>query len=105
MSCQMIYMPPEHLFARCRALMCQIELKTAWHRNRDKPWSVNDICDIDAMALAVPSVHGESNALSERSRSTRARSASAHGKRVEGQNCAPLLVGRLLHCPSLPSLD
>jgi hypothetical protein len=31
-----------------------IELKTAWHRNRDKPWSENDIYDIDAMALAVP---------------------------------------------------
>ena len=29
-------------------------LKTAWHRNRDKPWSANDIYDIDAMALAVP---------------------------------------------------
>lgn len=31
-----------------------IELKTAWHRNRDKPWTANDIYDIDAMALAVP---------------------------------------------------
>ncbi len=31
-----------------------IELKTAWHRNRDKTWSANDIYDIDAMALAVP---------------------------------------------------
>lgn len=31
-----------------------IALKTAWHRNRDKPWSANDIYDIDAMALAVP---------------------------------------------------
>lgn len=29
-------------------------LKGAWHRNRDKPWSANDIYDIDAMALAVP---------------------------------------------------
>ena len=29
-------------------------LKTAWHRNRDKPWSANDIYDIDPMALAVP---------------------------------------------------
>src|SRR5688572_22393889 len=29
-------------------------LKTAWHRNRDIPWSANDIYDIDAMALAVP---------------------------------------------------
>lgn len=29
-------------------------LKTSWHRNRDKPWSANDIYDIDAMALAVP---------------------------------------------------
>ena len=31
-----------------------IELKTAWHRNRDKHWTVNDIQDIDAMSLAVP---------------------------------------------------
>jgi hypothetical protein len=31
-----------------------LALKTAWHRNRDKPWSANDIYDIDAMALAVP---------------------------------------------------
>lgn len=31
-----------------------IALKAAWHRNRDKPWSSNDIYDIDAMALAVP---------------------------------------------------
>lgn len=29
-------------------------LKTAWHRNREKPWSANDIYDVDAMALAVP---------------------------------------------------
>ena len=31
-----------------------IELKTAWHRNRDKEWTRNDIQDIDAMSLAVP---------------------------------------------------
>ena len=31
-----------------------IELKTAWHRNRDKHWTANDIYDIDAMSLAVP---------------------------------------------------
>jgi hypothetical protein len=31
-----------------------IELKTAWHRNRDKQWTANDIYDIDAMSLAVP---------------------------------------------------
>ena len=31
-----------------------IELKTAWHRNRDKHWTMNDIQDIDAMSLAVP---------------------------------------------------
>jgi hypothetical protein len=31
-----------------------VELKTAWHRNRDKKWSANDIYDIDAMGLAVP---------------------------------------------------
>ncbi len=31
-----------------------IALKTAWHRNRDKPWAVNDVHDIDAMSLAVP---------------------------------------------------
>jgi hypothetical protein len=31
-----------------------IELKTSWHRNRDKHWTANDIYDIDAMSLAVP---------------------------------------------------
>ncbi len=31
-----------------------IELKTAWHRNRDKRWTANDIYDIDAMSVAVP---------------------------------------------------
>jgi hypothetical protein len=31
-----------------------IELKTAWHRNGEKKWTVNDIYDIDAMALATP---------------------------------------------------
>jgi hypothetical protein len=31
-----------------------IELKTAWHRNGERNWIVNDIDDIDAMALAVP---------------------------------------------------
>jgi hypothetical protein len=31
-----------------------IELKTAWHRNRDKSWNANDIYDIDALSLAVP---------------------------------------------------
>ena len=31
-----------------------IELKTAWHRDRGKPWTANDIYDIDAMSLAVP---------------------------------------------------
>lgn len=31
-----------------------MELKTAWHRNRDKPWTPNDIHDIDALSLAVP---------------------------------------------------
>ncbi len=31
-----------------------IELKTAWHRNRDKEWTANDIYDIDAMSIAVP---------------------------------------------------
>jgi hypothetical protein len=31
-----------------------IELKIAWHRNRYKQWSPNDIYDIDALALAVP---------------------------------------------------
>ena len=30
-----------------------IELKTAWHRNRDKQWTANDIYDVDAMALAA----------------------------------------------------
>jgi ABC-type transporter Mla MlaB component len=31
-----------------------IEIKTAWHRNGQRNWTVNDIDDIDAMALAVP---------------------------------------------------
>jgi len=31
-----------------------IELKTAWHGNASKPWTANDIFDIDATALAVP---------------------------------------------------
>lgn len=31
-----------------------IELKTAWHRNGERDWTVNDIHDIDALALAVP---------------------------------------------------
>jgi len=31
-----------------------IELKTARHRDRGKPWTANDIYDIDAMSLAVP---------------------------------------------------
>jgi hypothetical protein len=31
-----------------------IILKTAWHRNRDKQWTANDIYDVDALALAVP---------------------------------------------------
>jgi len=31
-----------------------ITLKTAWHRNGQRNWTVNDIDDIDAMALAVP---------------------------------------------------
>jgi hypothetical protein len=31
-----------------------VELKTAWHRNRGKAWTANDIYDIDALSLAVP---------------------------------------------------
>jgi len=31
-----------------------IELKTAWHRNGERKWTVNDIHDIDALALATP---------------------------------------------------
>ena len=31
-----------------------IELKTAWHRYRNKRWTANDIYDIDAMSVAVP---------------------------------------------------
>lgn len=31
-----------------------IELKTAWHRNGQREWAVNDIFDIDALALATP---------------------------------------------------
>lgn len=48
---------PESARAFVRAMPStevSIELKTAWHRNRDKPWTANDIHDIDAMSLAVP---------------------------------------------------
>jgi hypothetical protein len=31
-----------------------IELKTAWHKNGERSWTVNDIYDIDALALATP---------------------------------------------------
>jgi hypothetical protein len=31
-----------------------IEIKTAWHGNRNKQWTANDIYDIDASSLAVP---------------------------------------------------
>lgn len=31
-----------------------IALKTAWHRNGQRAWTVNDIYDIDALALAAP---------------------------------------------------
>lgn len=31
-----------------------IELKAAWHRNRDYQWTANDIYDIDALSLGVP---------------------------------------------------
>jgi len=31
-----------------------IELKAAWHRNGQRDWAVNDIYDIDALALATP---------------------------------------------------
>jgi hypothetical protein len=31
-----------------------IALKTAWHRNGQRAWAVNDIYDIDALALATP---------------------------------------------------
>jgi hypothetical protein len=31
-----------------------IEMKTQYHRNPSKRWTVNDIYDIDALALAVP---------------------------------------------------
>jgi hypothetical protein len=31
-----------------------ITLKTAWHRNGQRAWTVNDIYDIDALALASP---------------------------------------------------
>lgn len=31
-----------------------IELKTAWHRNRSKTWTADDIYDIDALSVAVP---------------------------------------------------
>ena len=31
-----------------------IELKTTWHRNGERKWVVNDIYDIDALAVATP---------------------------------------------------
>jgi hypothetical protein len=31
-----------------------ITLKATWHRNGERKWTVNDIEDVDAMALAVP---------------------------------------------------
>jgi hypothetical protein len=31
-----------------------IALKTAWHRNGQRAWTVNDIYDIDALAIATP---------------------------------------------------
>jgi hypothetical protein len=31
-----------------------IALKAAWHRNGQRAWEVNDIYDIDALALATP---------------------------------------------------
>ena len=31
-----------------------IVLKAAWHRNGQRAWTVNDIYDIDALALATP---------------------------------------------------
>ena len=31
-----------------------IALKTAWHRNGQRVWNLNDIYDIDALALATP---------------------------------------------------
>jgi hypothetical protein len=31
-----------------------IEIKTAWHRHRERRWTPNDIYDIDALSLAVP---------------------------------------------------
>jgi hypothetical protein len=35
---------------RSKGRPVSVALKTPWHRNRDKPWSANDIYDIDAMA-------------------------------------------------------
>jgi hypothetical protein len=31
-----------------------IALKAAWHRNGQRAWTVNDIYDIDALAIATP---------------------------------------------------
>ena len=39
---------------KSRGKLSVVELKTAWHRNRDKSWTGNDVFDIDALALAVP---------------------------------------------------
>lgn len=52
-----LMMGPESARAFVRAMPStevSIELKTAWHRNGERDWTVNDIHDIDALALAVP---------------------------------------------------
>ena len=47
--------------ARARALVLsmptacvRVEIKTRYHLNSEKKWTVNDLYDIDAMAVAVP---------------------------------------------------
>jgi hypothetical protein len=57
LSLQNVMSDPRSANAFVRAMPStevSIQVKTAWHRNRDKPWTANDIYDIDAMALAVP---------------------------------------------------
>lgn len=57
LSLQDVMSDPQSANAFVRAMPStevSIQLKTAWHRNRYKGWTANDIYDIDAMALAVP---------------------------------------------------
>ncbi len=90
-----------------------VALKTAWHRNRDKPWSANDVYDIDALALAVPccdivvtekACHHTlvSTGMDVRMNTVLLRDLPSHQAHVrlacgEGINAAPHTIGRFSH--------